>query len=709
MAANGLHQKPIKKSAEHGRRFSGRYEQIQAHRTSGGNKPGLVLHVDVDGTQALGVVSGDVPSGGRSAVSLHFIGRVKRRKKIPNGLLLWVDEVMLRFAGNMSRAYELKLRIWRPVGSDQIQGTAWFTHGEVKVGPFHIMRTAPWFRQIEIEVDREQGARKVEPYLTNTHPDRPANLPLRALTLESVFAEAGVDIVRSPHSDVISSREAGKDQKWSETELHDAMTVHWDAFANEPQWKIWVFMAKRSERPRLGGIVINANLDEPSGLNRQGVALFTKCDYFFSPKGSFCKHNPPSDEAAKRELFFTLVHEAGHTFNLTHPWERIPGRHWGAPEWSRTQRRTDSLTFMNLPNLATPGGSGANATWFYRRFRYQFDPSELLFMRHAADRYVEMGGETWDASHARVAHEDVESGLELRVRSRKSAYEMGEPVLLELRLRNLSEHSILVHKNLDPSDRFVRIAITDPTGRRRVFLPLEETYQAVELTRLNSRKALYGEVDLTIGRGGFPFKRPGSYLIEVTYTTLEGTEVSAALRFCVRSPSARDAGAVRELFDARVGRVLYFDGTRVLGDVIERLNWIRVRLGPLHPASIHIASTLFQGIVRPGRVFDIQSASERLIPHQPDRAVALVTDLLVDQAGAAADTMGHIHFRRLIDRYTTAALQAGKHQLAVTAQRRLLALFEQRSVLPRVVGEVKSRLAEIDALRPKRKARSATA
>jgi hypothetical protein len=152
---------------------------------------------------------------------------------------------------------------------------------------------------------------------------------------------------------------------------------------------------------------------------------------------------------------------------------------------------------------------------------------------------------------------------------------------------------------------------------------------------------------------------------------------------------------VHELFDARVGRVLYLNGTRVLHDVNDRLDWVLSRLGPFHPVSIHLATVRFHGLASSGRVIDIQNARARLIPHEPDRAVTFLTELVTKQAQITADTIGHIRFLRMIDAYTIAALQANRRNLAITAQRSVLALFEYRKVLPTVIAAVKARLAEL--------------
>lgn len=79
---------------------------------------------------------------------------------------------------------------------------------------------------------------------------------------------------------------------------------------------------------------------------------------------------------------------------------------------------------------------------FFAAFEYGFSPDELLFMRHAPERLVEMGAEPWFSNHGfeREAFEQLRAAanglLELQVRvHREPRFEFLEPVVVELRLK----------------------------------------------------------------------------------------------------------------------------------------------------------------------------------------------------------------------------------------------------------------------------------
>ena len=83
---------------------------------------------------------------------------------------------------------------------------------------------------------------------------------------------------------------------------------------------MWIFFAERSVSRTLAGIMFDAYLDEPGGVDRQGTAIFTQCPALHA---EYVDDNlPHSDEAIERELFTLLVHEPGHAFNLYHPWSK---------------------------------------------------------------------------------------------------------------------------------------------------------------------------------------------------------------------------------------------------------------------------------------------------------------------------------------------------------------------------------------------------
>ncbi|HEY0100005.1 MAG TPA: M28 family metallopeptidase, partial [Pyrinomonadaceae bacterium] len=602
----------------------------------------FTISVDIDGSDPLNIVSGTVALGPDTpgVASPHFIGRVASNTAAGTGRILTVRDFEFRWPNSNDSINQITVELTR---ASPANPSAKLTFSDTVLnhhhGPYAVARSSPYFHEVEMDIDREMNAVDVEPYDTHTHPDRPSNLPRESLTLESAFAKAGIRITRSQGSGtVVNTSSAGTDRRWSYSELHDSMQLHWDAFANKPQWKMWLFLAELAESDSLGGVMFDGEINEPGGVDRQGTAIFTKCPFFHTPGGGYISANPPVDEAVKRELFFNLMHETGHAFNLAHSFQKEQGGVWRPPAWMPIKTDNQSLSWMNYPDQATPvPGPTPNATWFYRRFRFRFDRSELLFLRHAPETYVEMGAQAWFKNHGRVARINLDPRLELIVRSRQTVthvgravtfFELGEPVILELRLRNVSSQPITAHANLDPSDGLVEVAVTNPRGERWPFLPIDHTRTLMQLLTLEpGGQSVYGQLDLTMGSFGFPFKEPGAYRVEVSYTNVDGSTAAAVMQLYVRPPAQYDAvPIVNELFDARVGRTLYVDGTRVMEDVNDKLGWVGQRLrdvlGERNPISMHLSVVQCKPLATDGKYIDPDTSELRAGGEEPDRVVA---------------------------------------------------------------------------------------
>jgi hypothetical protein len=654
------------------------------------------LAIDIDGTDPLNVVSGSVAAGETSAGSLpvHFVGRVVHNTAATGGRRLRVSDFEIAWPNSIGRVTQLEIEL---TGSALSIPTAEVTFVDSvqdrRYGPFVVQQRSSYFREVEVDVDRESGAIDPEPVSTHIHPDRPADLAERDLTLEGVFAEAGIRISRSVDGPEPVSG-AGADHRWTYSELHDSMVLHWQAFANRPQWKMWIFFAERAVDDRLGGVMFDGDIDEPGGVDRQGTALFTQCPFFHTAQGEYAQANPPAAEAVKRELFFNLVHETGHAFNLAHSFQKHLGTPWSPPAWMPLVSNSQALSWMNYPDSATPaGGPPLNASWFYRRFRFRFDDSELLFLRHAPERYVQMGAETWFRNHARVPRGSIDPRLQLTIRGRKPILEQGEPVMLELKLANTSREPVLVHQNLDPSDGLVDIAITTPRKERRPFVPFDHTRTRVVPYVLEpGKEAVYGLADLTMGAFGFPFKDPGAYRIEASYTNLDGRTAAAVLQLYVRPAPSYDAvPAINELYDARIGRALYVEGTRVQQDVNDKMDWIRTRLadaiGEGNPIEAHLRATRFKPLMDKAAIVDPASNGVRMLAETPDIAVDELREVLVERAAETADTMGHIWYVDMVKAYTNAAQHAGDAGKVREARTHLADFCHKRSIVESVTAE----------------------
>ncbi|GEL19489.1 M28 family metallopeptidase [Pseudonocardia asaccharolytica] len=664
-------------------------------------RPRFTLHVDIDGTDPLGVVSATVrPSPLIVGTAAHVIGRVTANTGTLLRRDLVADDIVLPW-GTVT-VDRLEITIERPglLGTPQADVTFVATAANRRFGPYRAAQESIWFREVEVEVDVEDGAVSPEPYDTQLHPDRPGDLPRETLTLESAFAKAGIRITRSNSSNTIDTSAAGANRRWNFQELHDAMADHWNAFANVPQWKMWLFNAELADSDTLGGVMFDGDIDEPGGVDRQGTALFTLSPHFHTAGGAYPQANPPAAEAARRELFFDLVHETGHAFNLAHSFQKQavladPGSGaWPAPAWMPLRNNAQALSWMNYPDEASPG-SGLSAEWFYDRFRFRFDDGENLFLRHAPARFVQMGNEAWFHNHGRAGRGTLDRRLELVVRTRSQAVEFGEPVFCELRLRNVSDQPVLAVTNLDPAEGVVELTVTTPSGRRRPFLSFYRTCARPQLEVLAPGESRYQEVNLTMGMFGFPFTEPGGYRIEACWTNADGSTAPAAMIQHVRpAASDHDRSTARELFAAPVGRVLAVGGTRTLGEVNERIAFVTRELGARHPAAVYLTAARALPLAGPHKVLAADATALRVLDAEPD-VVERELAPIVEQSKVAADALGHIGYERVMDAYTDCALKVRKKAKARAAQREMLSLFEARKVIEPVVEKVRDRVREL--------------
>jgi len=212
---------------------------------------------------------------------------------------------------------------------------------------------------------------------------------------------------------------------------------------------------------------------------------------------------------------------------------------------------------------------------------------------------------------------------------------------------------------------------------------------------LQPGKSSYEAVDLTMGIYGFPFKEPGAYRIEASYTNLDGGTAVAVSRIYVRPAASYDTvPVVHDLFRADVGRVLLFEGTEVMDDVNDRLMNAEAKLEPNHPLAVHLRMTRYQPLAKKTAIVQADGTT-RKTSYDPDEFVAQVGAKLVGDVVRAADTMGHIWFRDVVDQYTNAAVAARKPEKAYAAQNAMHALFVARGVVPDVLATIEKRVEEL--------------
>jgi hypothetical protein len=683
-ADQGLETKPV----------SGLYERTtESNDSSVSGEPPEELRLDVDGIQPQQVASGT-------------------HRPAPQKLVHWIAKLV---AG----------------GTDQWTGTFWYKHGDADAFPYTgieiralrsessaperltvvfsgpaslkaeqtYRRKSDYFHTVHFEFDHVEGVVPVAEVSTNAHPNFPVTLGAEKLTVPRVFQKAGFDVQTSP-GDSVPLAGAGPNTRWSNMELHDAMQRYWSRFDHRAQWAMWVLYATMHEEGlRLGGIMF----DDIGPHQRQGTAIFAN---------SFISRRPPSDSTksawVERMQFWCACHEMGHAFSLAHAWEKA-----ARTPWMPLVNNPESRSFMNYPEKVQ-GGQQA----FFANFHYQFSNEELLFMRHAPEKFVQMGNANWyDHNAFRDAKVLPEPTFKLELRSQRQVegasqlvprYEFMEPVILEMKLENVSGQTQHIPEKLLTANHHLTLIVKRNDQPARQIHPYATFCWHGETISLAPREAVYESLFPSVGRGGWGIAEPGRYTIQIAIQIGDEDVVSNALAIEVAPPQhAEDERIAKDFFTDAIGRILTFDGSHVLDRGNAALQEIIGRL-PDRKVAIHARLAQASAVMREYKEVDIlanrnemQSATlagGKITTKEPqlDLAKALLHDVIQSPA-QAAESIGNIDLNYYLTRLARAFHESGEREQALKLLDALTAGLATRRVGSWVLRQVKGLRKRIQA------------
>jgi hypothetical protein len=382
------------------------------------------------------------------------------------------------------------------------------------------------------------------------------------------------------------------------------------------------------------------------------------------------------------------MHEIGHTFNLAHSWQKSLGT-----AWVPTPDEPSALSYMNYP-YNYPAGLDA----FFAAFEYGFSPSELLFMRHAPERFVKMGAAPWFSQHGfeEEAYEQVRAAatgpLELEVRvHRQTPYEFLEPVVVELRLRNVSTTPQVVDSAVLHGDGLA-LVVAREGGEAKRWLPFSRQCTAPVPTVLAPGEAIYESVFVSAGTGGWLISDPGRYSVYAALDAASGvTAVSRPLTLVVDQP--RDPEAERlagEVFSQGVAHTLAFGGTRVLHEANNTLAEVAERM-PESRVAVHATAVLGAPMASDGKVLRTDADGHEVFdvaPAAPEEARELLSRALSD-FDRAADSLGHIEVTQQTMRLAAVLDETGDSDAKADLLDTSADALERRGVLPGVVAALR--------------------
>lgn len=635
------------------------------------------LRLDVDGPQPQMVASGTIRQWltGR----LHWIANLT-----PSGKDAWTGTIFYK-DGNESLLPHTSVRIrvtGSPFPEQRLAQVSFRGQGRPLQRTYRF--ASPSFHTVEFEFDWVEGTSPVTDVDTGAHPNRPASLPAEILTIEETFARAGFEVNKSGGDSQVPLSDAGADERWTDQEMHDAMQVYWSRFDDAPQWSLWVLWAGLYQSgTNMGGIMF----DDIGPNHRQGTAIFT--DSFISnpPAG-----DPNPDAWVQRMQFWTAVHEMGHAFNLAHSWQKS----LGAP-WIPLDDEPEARSYMNYPYNVSGG-----QTAFFADFAYRFSDAEALFLRHAPERFVQMGNADWFDDHgfeqATVSAEPA-FAFELRVNRASAEYEFLEPVMVEMKLKNESDRPQIVDGAILSSNGDFTVVVKRDRQPARRFRPFARYCTEPDATILAPGEALYESVFLSAGTQGWDIAEPGRYLVQAALHLEDEDVVSNPLSLRVRPPRSYDEEDVaQDVFTEEVARVLAFGGSRVLSGGNDVLAQAAERL-PDRRVARHARYALGAPLAEPAKLLQVDGrpAATSLgeagsqfaaAPAQPEVATDHVNAALATDMDVAAETFGHIPYKRRVDHFCDILTHEGHRDQAARLLDGLQQTLSARGVLDRVLSDI---------------------
>lgn len=581
----------------------------------------LELRVDVDGRRPQERLSGDLYTQfSFCGFPVTFYNRSFVVDVVTEGgdsSTIELSGQVRHYANPTSNADSITVRIPRVdwYASAAPASVEWFTNGSL-VRSYLCPKISEYFRVATLEIDRFQGT-SFPPTLDPDIDPSPADLPA-TVSVREVFLRSGIDLT-AIHDDVLNDPDSpDTGSNWSEAELHDLMEDRFDSFSNRLQWNLYGVIVPRFGDPTYAPNYYGTMFDwggwqAGDSFLRQGFAL---ADEATRARTSGTLYDTAAEE--NRLVLQTLIHEAGHSFNLPHTWSRSDNPDAG------------SESFMNYPWGYTDNGGGE--TNFWANFRWEFDDVELIWMRHADRNDIIFGGRDWVWNNLSADLNpafDSAHPATLRIHS-PGVFDIGVPVTLELELENTADRPIQVVDRLAPEDGLTEVVIQRPNGEIVRFTPpVRRLLAPPEPIELSPGEAMHAHIGISFGARGHLFAEPGQYQIRVFFPCYPfGFIATEVHRVRIAHPSTRAGEELAHLLTSReAAQFLYYGGIRRHPEIREQLIEATERYAESDPVAVrHIQAALGQDAGRAFKHLDLRKGSRVVVATAPDHRRA--TELL---------------------------------------------------------------------------------
>lgn len=374
-------------------------------------------------------------------------------------------------------------------------------------------KTSPMYRGCRIEVDA---------MVNRAFPASATIGSGAAASVRSVYASAGWDVTV-----VTDEINVPEDAALTNAELATLMTGHRQAVAGDG-WRLWLFVG--SAQGGLFGIMFDDDT-----VPREGAAGFADVrlgnDSFIAAGA----RGRPLDEVPAAFLR-TLVHEAGHAFNLWHPKHDVHNPGIGTEIMNQTG---DVMGFATSAN-PYPG----NASFLFS----DHDRTSLI---HSPDPQVRPGWKNFGWGHGDLSAglpapvdaaglwgDQGDDGLELTVAMPAQAF-VGEYVTAEVVLTNVSDQARTVTTLINLSEGDLVFLHTPPDHSLQHLVDVAIGCGPRPMTVLQPGESIRNHVQVFFTNQGVTFTEPGRHTVAAQLEVDPVTTVrSAPVTVDVRGPAS---------------------------------------------------------------------------------------------------------------------------------------------------------------------------
>lgn len=318
-------------------------------------------------------------------------------------------------------------------------------------------------------------------------------------SIKDVFANAliHVEIKNSTLpvlQDVYADGTPDPESIWSASELITALRTRISSLRTNFPWSIWLFECFKFENDIIDGTLIKgaSNVDE----NRRGCAIFSGL-------------KPGQLEERERARLRTMIHEIGHCFNLLH-----------------TDRRENvhdhSKCFMDPGSRVSPE--------YWNDFIFNFNDDSLMALHHGF--YDDVCPGESEFKDPLFIFSEAESktpssnhnGLEFKIEVEQEA-SLGEPVLLQLTVKNKSTKNRRIYDSLTP--QWGKCQITIAGKDNQIFEPILLYCGSPKRVTLQPEEQISELVWLHSSRKQMLFPSEGIYSINANWKLNDSTTLCA--------------------------------------------------------------------------------------------------------------------------------------------------------------------------------------